>query len=189
MAATAPALFGLRYADTDLQRAIVALGDRSAKAVARALNRSAVSTRTVMQRLVRDDVKLKSRDVGDQMRVEKARPTQDGLQARVIISGARIPLFDFGARQTARGVSANTGGGRKVYKGSFIATMKSGHKGVFERKTRGKGSKRLPIIEKFGPSLPHVFMKHIPAGLVAGEASMQKNLAHEISYALKQSST
>lgn len=184
-------IFSLRYRETpDVQRALDVLGPKKApRVMARAINRAATSTRTVMQRLVAKDTKLKVGAVRDQIRIEKAKPVADGLRARIIITGARIPLYLFGARPTKRGVSANTGQGRKVYPHTFIARMKSGHIGVFERKSRGKGSTRLPIIEKFGPSLPHVFAKHAPEGLARGEESLQKNLAHELEFALKPSST
>lgn len=175
--------FEIKLRDESLLRAMDALGARAVFAQVRALNRSAVTTRTFMQRAVADDTNLGSRDVAKQMRVDEA--TQQRLTSRVIISGKRIPLADFKARQTRRGVSADTGGGRKVYPGTFLATMKSGHLGVFAR----RGKARLPIDERYGPSLPHVFQKHVPEGLARGEESLMKNLAHELDFALQQTST
>ena len=173
-----------RFNDAQVQRAFKVLGARALSAVSRALNRSAVTTKTVMQRNVADDTKLPSRTVAKQLRIEEARPSPERLRARIIITGARIPLADFKARQTRRGVTADVGTGRKLYPSTFLAKMKSGHEGVFGR----RGKARLPIDERFGPSLPHVFEKHISEGLARGEESMQKNLAHELSYALSQSS-
>lgn len=174
----------LRFRDAEVNRAFDVLGDKALPAVARALNRSAVSIRTLMQRNVAEDTDLPSRTVGKQLKIEEARPTRDRLRARISISGSRIPLAEFKARQTRRGVTANVGSGRKLYPHTFLATMKSGHEGVFGR----RGKARLPIDERFGPSLPHVFEKHIPEGLARGEESLQKNLTHELEYALQQSS-
>lgn len=61
-----------------------------------------------------------------------------------------IPLIEFGARQTRQGVRAAKPWGRsQVFKSAFIATMPSGHRGVFRRRTK----RRLPIKEMMGPSI------------------------------------
>lgn len=73
-----------------------------------------------------------------------------------------IPLIAFNARQTGRGVSVEvTKGRRLVVAHAFIATMASGHKGVFLRRgnkqimQRGRyaGKKRQPIYEAFSASV------------------------------------
>ena len=100
--------------------------------------------------------------------------------------GGRIPLSRFGAKQKARGVSykITKGGGRKTAEGAFLATMPTGHTGVFQRfEARGAPNAsfggrrwkpgrrralpptlprelRLPIVELFGPSIPHVASQH-----------------------------
>lgn len=181
--------FSLHYHDERIKHAVDVLGVEAPKAIARALNRGATTARATMQRRVAVDMKLKVGAVREEIKVDQARPFADRLRARVWVTGNRIPLIDFGARQTKRGVSADTGQGRKVYPHTFIAKMRSGHVGVFQRKTIGRGSKRLPIIERFGPSLPLVFSKHAQEGLVAGEASIAKNLEHELGYALQQASS
>jgi len=76
--------------------------------------------------------------------------------ATIRIRGARIPLIRFGAKQLKRaGVSyrIRKNGKRKKAKGAFIATMPSGHEGVFKRRS----GDRLPIDELYGPSVPAVF--------------------------------
>ena len=78
----------------------------------------------------------------------------------VAFSGEKVPLVAYGPRQTKKGVSVSVNvGKRTLVKGAFIATMKSGHKGVFVR--RGKG--RLPIRELAGS-------RPVDALLHAGEA-------------------
>lgn len=65
----------------------------------------------------------------------------------LVVSGEPVPLVAYPHRQTKKGVSAEVHRGRRVViAGSFIATMKSGHKGVFKR----IGSARLPIRELLG---------------------------------------
>jgi len=63
------------------------------------------------------------------------------------VSGERVPLIAYPLRQTKKGVSVQINKGKRtLIKRSFVATMKSGHKGVFQR----KGKERLPIKELHG---------------------------------------
>jgi hypothetical protein len=156
-------------------------------AVPRALNRAIGSAKVAMARLIADDMRLKVGDVTEKIRVEEARP--DKLVARLYASPKRIPLIDFAAkgpepsRGKGRGVTANLGGGRNRYPNAFIATMRSGHRGVFARKAKA----RLPIRELFGPSIAFVFQKHHDVGLARGREQLEKNLRSEFRFALSQS--
>ena len=77
------------------------------------------------------------------------------LAWRMDVSGALVPVAAFPHRQTRRGVSvAINVGARKTIKSAFIATMRSGHEGVFMR----RGKKRLPIKEAFTTRVSDVFM-------------------------------
>jgi hypothetical protein len=164
-------------------------------AIARALNRSIGSASTIMSREMAGDLGLKVGDVKTEMRVKEARP--DDLVARLSVSGKRIPLIKFGAkgpepsRGRGRGVTARLSGGRNRYPNAFIATVGSGHRGVFIRKASllrkspGAWGKNLPITELRGPSLPHVFRKFLPIGLARGQEQLAKNLAHELSFAAR----
>lgn len=63
------------------------------------------------------------------------------------VSGASVPLTAYPVRQTKKGVSVEVNRGKRtLVKGAFIATMASGHRGVFMR----KGKARLPIRELLG---------------------------------------
>ncbi|KAJ3472392.1 hypothetical protein NLI96_g13358 [Meripilus lineatus] len=81
------------------------------------------------------------------------RATANTLLVTLQATGAPIAVINYSARQTGSGVSVNVKTGRKILKHAFIASMKNGHKGVFVR-SGGKGSKRLPIKELYGPSIP-----------------------------------
>lgn len=186
------AAFSVKFNTAQIDKAIQALGAQAPKAIARAINRSVVTTRAVLARDISGDTGLKVSAVKEQLKVTDAQP--DRLIAQIRVSGKPIPLIDFKARQTRTGVTARLPG-TKRYQGAFIARMKSGHRGVFKRVPNGKrrGPKphrsQLPIYELHGPSLPKVFTKFTPSALKAGEESLQKNLAHELSFALKQSAT
>lgn len=170
---------------------------RPGRAIARALNRTAASARTVLTKDVSEDMALRQATVREQIRITQA--DEDHPTATVSVRGARIPLIEFGARGPepsrgkGRGVSYSTGRGRRRLPHAFIATMRSGHRGVFERhptkvmRTQRQGRKPRPaIVEKFGPSLPHVFAKHLPAGAQRAGEQLLKNLEHELAFALSQ---
>lgn len=70
------------------------------------------------------------------------------------VSGEAQPVSNFPAQQQKRGVKATINKGRPaLLKSAFVATMKSGHKGVFVR----KGDARLPIKELFSTRITDVF--------------------------------
>lgn len=63
------------------------------------------------------------------------------------VSGEPVPLVAYPHRQGKRGVTVEVNRGKRtLIEGSFVATMKSGHQGVFRR----RGKARLPIDELRG---------------------------------------
>jgi hypothetical protein len=189
----------LRLDTTDFQRAVRKLKAKAPVAIARSLNRAAKSAHTAQARAVAQDMGIPVGTAKKAMRIEEA--TAGALVSRVEARGARLPLIAFRARGPepsrgrGRGVTARLPGGAGRYPRAFIATLQSGHRGVFERasaltrRSRGAWGKNLPILEKHGPSIPHVFNKHRAVGIAAGEASLTKNLSHEFRWALEQSAT
>ncbi len=79
--------------------------------------------------------------------------------AEIRIPGQRLPLIDFKAKQNDIGTSVEIlKGQRKTLTHSFVQTMKSGHKGVFERVNTGtKAIDALPIREKYTVSPGKMF--------------------------------
>lgn len=137
-----------------------------------ALNRAATTVRAASSREIRAEYNLKSAAVRDQIVIHRARRGQ--VTASIVVSGQRIPLIDFGARQTRTGVSVSVKrGSRKLIPHAFLATMRSGHHGVFVRAgstkplifRHGRGSRiqshgsDLPIVELTSVSLPRAFLK------------------------------
>lgn len=132
-------------------------------ALVRALNKTAERVKVGASREVRQaGYNLKASDIKRAMKISRA--TQSSLTATVTASGRPVPLIQYGARQTSKGVTVNVLSGRKLIPGAFIATMPSGHTGVFVREAGGrhkkvrKGGKiswhGLPIRELFGPAIP-----------------------------------
>ncbi len=129
-------------------------------ALLRAVKRGGNFARTLAARTVAKDTGLKAGVVKEAMRF--VRPNAKTITAEIKLSLRRIPLIHFGAkglvpsRGKGGGVSYKVGAGRKRIKSAFIAEMPTGHVGVFTR----KGSTRLPIQQKFGPSLGRVLDIH-----------------------------
>ncbi|MBK8159133.1 MAG: phage tail protein [Rhodospirillaceae bacterium] len=93
---------------------------------------------------------IKVADVRKRLRAIKA--TRENLTGILRASKYALPLVAFSARQVKAGVTAREWGQRRTYKGAFIATMKTGHRGVFKR----VGDDRLPIRQLWGPGVGHV---------------------------------
>lgn len=184
------AILRMQLNTKDLERGIAKLQERAPFALARAVNRAAESARTAMVRAMATDMgmSLKASTIRDQIVMQPAHPRH--LVASLVVTGRRIPLIDFKARGPepsrgrGRGVTAGVRGGRTLYPRAFIATMSSGHRGVFLR----KGTARLPIAELHGPSLPHVFAKYFAVGQARGEEALITNVQHELRFALSQAS-
>ena len=86
------------------------------------------------------------------------------MEWAVEVSGQAVPLIAYPHRQTKRGVSVEVNRGKRtIVKGSFVATMRSGHEGVFRR--RGNG--RLPIEEILGSRPVDALMHRGEADAVA----------------------
>ncbi len=164
------------------------LRGRARATVARSMNRAANSAKTVGAREIASDVGLRVGTVKEQIRLTRATPQQ--LLATLEISGRRIPLIEFHARGPypsrgrGRGVTYKIGETPARLPHAFIAIMRSGHRGVFRR----VGTKRRPIIELLGPSLPQVFSKPsiVQTMQERYRESLLVNLKHEIEYELSR---
>lgn len=165
------------------------LGRQAQPAIARALNRVAKGVPTDSVKEVRKEYNVKAGPVRKSFEIKKAKPA--ALEARAKASGHKVPLINFGARPSspgrrkpALGVSVQVKKQRKVLRHSFVARMKSGHIGVFQR----EGEFRLPIEQKFGPSIPEMISNEKVINLIQENANerFKKNLDHEIDYVLQK---
>lgn len=188
----APATISLKINAANVIRNIDRLQVNHRIAVARALNRSVASTKVYMARVVADDMKMKIGDVKDKIGVEEA--TTYVLTARITASPERVPLIELRASgpRPSRGKGRGVRAAGKSYPNAFIATMKSGHEGVFARfgaarKSRGAWSKNLPIRELRLVSIKQVFTKRYKEALAFAKESLVKNLQHEMAWAMRQS--
>lgn len=132
----------LRHIDRDLKPA-------AKKAIVPTLNRVGRKAFTVSKRTLSKQMGIAQK--GFKREVFLIKANRDRLHVTLVGRGKPIELIHFkGTRQTAVGIASSAWGKRKVYKGGFIATVGTGHRGTFKR----KGDARLPIKTLWGPSVP-----------------------------------
>lgn len=165
------------------------------RAAVRALNRTATTVRASTARAIAQDTGIAVGVAKEAITIQLA--TQTTLIARVIVTGKRPNVYDYNARGPqpsrgkGRGVVTRMRGGATRYEHAFIATMRSGHIGVFQRddlhrssrRSPGAWGKNLPIHELKGVSFPRVFQKQADARMAEATDLMAKNLAHELAFA------
>ncbi|HET6442536.1 MAG TPA: phage tail protein [Phycisphaerae bacterium] len=138
-----------------IERMLVGIPRGLPKVITRALNKTGAHARTETVRAITRKVAMRQTDVRKDVTLRRA--SWRYWVATIRIKGRRVPLIRFGARQVKRGTTykIERGGGRATAPHAFIATMPSGHVGVFKR----KAGPRLPIGELKGPSVVSVFEK------------------------------
>lgn len=173
----------IKFDSREIEQALQALGAKAPIAMARTLNRTADAVRTEATRQMATDLGLPQNQIRDKLFIVRATP-QDLLAEVRVSEKKRIPLLSFSARQTSRGVAYRLSGGRSEVPSAFIASMRSGHRGVFKRRSRS----RLPIRELFGPSLQRVFTRAKIVGAMKQKAitELAKNLVHEVRFILSR---
>lgn len=138
---------------TNVDEVFAALESEVAKvrdiALPRALNELRDQAKTAGLRKIADIYKVGPRVTEKYVTLKFA--TGVDLEATITIKGPGFPLHAFQPRQLRNGVSVNVKGKRIVIPGAFLATMKSGHVGVFARGAYGaKGGRRLTQTGSFG---------------------------------------
>jgi hypothetical protein len=102
--------------------------------VARAINHTLAKAKTASSREIRAVYSVPASYVNKALTIRKANRAQ--VYGFVIAQGRPIPIKVFKPRQTKEGVSVLIKkGNRQLIRGAFIATMGSGHMGVFARGT------------------------------------------------------
>jgi len=126
------------------------------KIMSRSVNRAATKTRTAAGRAISRILNIKAKTAKEAVSLTKAN--YRNWTARLHISGRRIPLIEFGGTWQRRWAGAKyrikREGGRETAEGAFIASVGSGHRGIFRR----AGESRLPIYELYGPSVGAVMV-------------------------------
>jgi len=166
-----------------IQRELRAFPKALPKVMSRGLNRTATSARTEISRSLAGRIGLRIKDVRDKLSLQRA--TYSNWRSAVGVSGKKFGLIKFGARQTKKGVTYRLKQKRVLIRHAFIASMKTGHRGVFLR----KGAARLPIQELRGPSLAQVYtgaQDQVNRIQAESAARLAKNIYDQVNLILKR---
>lgn len=178
----------------------------------RAINDGLAGMKTDASTEIRAEINLTKSVVDATFKTVKASVTS--LSGVFTSTGKPVPLIEYGARQTTKGVSVQVkrGNPRSVIPGTFIAVVRSkqqmdqgieGHKGVFwrvwhERQRKpfnrnfpyGKLPKkyRLPIVQRYGPRVPDILSNEpvMAAVLKKADDRMHVNIERQINYELSK---
>jgi hypothetical protein len=165
----------------ELKLTISKINAGSAAAIRFATNDVLAGVRTESVKHIGAKVTLKAAVIRRYFQVNKMQVSS--LSADIECKSKPIPLIEFSARSVLKGVSLKVlkSGQRDTVRHAFIATMKSGHTGVFWREENRRGNKwpvgkrrvlpspkqkgyrgsleelQLPIHELYGPRVPDIF--------------------------------
>lgn len=179
------------------------------KAVRSAMGKAVARLRRSNVNAVRERYAISAADIRENENVQVSYSYDSGVQAYVRFSGARIPLFRFdGAsphqptKDTSRRVPIMSGEERwrLMYPGvaasghvlkatspyqferAFVAKMRNGHIGIFERTGGMTSHGKDEIEELFGPSVPQMLGSEDVEKALVDEAmqSFEKDLDHDV---------
>ena len=192
----------------EAKRALSEIKNGIETALMRSINRALSTANTEAARGIAAEVNLTQKVIKQNFSLTQAAISR--LTGKFRSSGRPVPLINYGARQTNTGVSVQVKKARprKVLPYTFLATMGSGHQGVFQRKRhRGEGKPigntaklfmnfpanwpkqyRLPIEEMFGPRVEDILSNDPVLNPVLDEAgkTINERLEHETEYILEK---
>jgi hypothetical protein len=169
------------------QKALAGIKGGAEKALSRSLNKAVKGIRTDAVRSAREEYVAKAKDIRSTIRLKTSR--SNNLTASAVSRGQRIDLYKFKIRkQNAKQkrpvmVQVKNDGTMKPLFRAFVATMKGGHTGIFER----VGKKQLPIIALTGPAAPTMIGSEAVRTSIEENAlrRFEKELDHQIIYLME----
>ena len=182
-----------RQSAIDLQATLGGIKNGARKAITVGINKTLTTGRSIVVKRLAAEIELKQRQIRETIAIKKANFST--LEGRLVVTKAKLSLMDFkpipkvpgrnkgkGAKGGGVSVKTRKGKPREMLKGTFIARMKSGHVGVYERRRMGgkgvgKRHARLPIQERFGPT---------PAGVLAKAPGVIQSVMNEVAPVLQK---
>ena len=153
------------------------------KAIVRSINDVATKAKKAAQKSIAKEAGIKQKAFKKHIVTIKARA--DYLTAYVSVRKLRFNLIEYkGTRQTKRGVTSSSWGKRKLYKSTFMATMKNGKRLVMVRKSK----KRLPIRGVWGASITQTFADQITSREMdrVVRSNFRKRFKHHVDFLSKK---
>lgn len=157
---------------------LLQLGPQVERSMVQAAGKAGTSAlramRAELNRVVRERKRIKLKAIRRVVRVRrrKSKSLRD-LRWTMRVRAKRIPLHGYPHRRVKAGISVEINRGqRSLVRGGFLATMRSGHRGIFLR----RGKKRLPIDEQFGSTVVHAVSRRVDQRRIlrAGQKTFEK---------------
>jgi hypothetical protein len=178
-----------------LRKNIAGLGIDTGKAISRTINEAVRKSRTLASRGIRDAYNITAADVRPALKTKLSRP--DKLVGELDASAPMLPLIDFmvgGQRKSVGPVQPGARvsvllGSQKTILNSFVATMKTGYVGIFERVPGQKtsaGHEKIKQLFTIGPGIMLGYQRAGPK--IAQQASdyFRQRLDHNVEFLMKQ---
>lgn len=153
------------------------------RAFSNAINRGLSHAKTQAFRQVKRVYAVKQTALNETTTTRIQKASTGNLAGSVSFSGVKIPLYQFQVtpKEPRKGQKVRAGvmkGGGETFDHAFLAKMRSGHIGIFERLT----SKRLPIEEIMGLSAAQMVQNQVIIDQLTEEAQkkVDERLEHEI---------
>lgn len=124
------------------------------KVYSRAINRGLSKIKTESRKQVRTIYSVNNKALNSATKTTVGKASTGNPAGFISFSGVKIPLYKFSVTPKKPGTgkqvraSLKRGGSGTLFEDAFIAEMRNGHTGVFER----TGRKRFPVEEKMGLS-------------------------------------
>ena len=182
----------------EVQKRLGNLSHKAPSVIANAINRTTTNIKKTMAQETTQRYNITSGEVKKTITVNRA--TRANPQGAVISKASPIALSKFKVSPNRKVTYSKGKPSPKVYKVSvekgpaskpldvdpkaFIAEMKSGHQGLFRRKTDSS----LPIKQLFGPSVPQMIKNDGSMERIQAEAenTLQKRIDAEIENILRK---
>lgn len=169
-------MFAIKMDETDritVEKMLADLKGAGTRVTVRAVNKTLTGVKTDASAAIRVVVTAKKAAVDKTFKISKASEARPS--AYISSTGLPLPLIDYAARQTQKGISVQVRKDRprKVVRSAFIASMKSGHKGVFWREwhhswtMRPNFSKADTLISRSGYFWSEKLKRFLPAAMLA----------------------
>lgn len=179
------------------------------KAVRSAMARSASHLKAQSSRISKERYDIKAANIRDAENAKISYSYQNGVQAHIVFAGQRIPLYRFGGASPGAPTKDTSERGPvmagpdnwhfwapsipahghvlkstspALFRHAFVARMKNGHVGIYERTGGMTSNDKDEIEELFGPSVPQMLGQQEVAKKLSEEAmeKFEERLDHEI---------
>lgn len=153
------------------------------KAFSNAINRGLSKAKTTASKEVKHVYEVTNSAINEKTKTRIQKAKAGNIAGYINFSGAKIPLYKFKVTPKVPGTgekvfAAQKKGEGNTFEDAFIAQMKNGHIGIFERKK----VKRFPIEEKMGSAMAQMVKNTVVMEAAQKEAqkTVDESIEHEI---------